>query len=188
MHAVLYSYLYDSVLVIETSYIYYLETNVKWFVEPCLTNCSFYWSDSYLHDRLFLKFCNLKFKKHPSEQYYSTINSYSKVQRNHGFKRMKRLITSLACFRNILHDFNFTESEIWTDKEHYETVKKYERSLNRTEAEKIILASFPNLTLTRVSRSILATIIVDETDWIVHSLKMVLSLTLYESVEWYWIC
>ena len=47
-------------------------------------------------------------------------------------------------------------------------------ALTRTEPEKIFLASFPNLILTRVIRSILATIIVDETDLIVHSLKMVL--------------
>ena len=90
---------------------------------------------------------------------------------------MRRLITPLACFRNILPDFNFTESETWTDKETYETTKNYKRSLTRTEPEKIFLASFPNLILTRVIRGILATIIVNETDLIVHSLKMVLWLS-----------
>ena len=153
-------------------------------VEPCLTICSSCWSDSYLHGRPFRQHCILKFKKHPSEQYYSTINSYSNVKRNHALKRIRRLITSLTWFRNIIPDFNLTELETWTGREHYETTKSYKRSWKRTEPEKIILASFTNLILTRVIRSMMATIIVDETDLIVHSLKnstLIFSLTLYES-------
>ena len=126
-------------------------------VEPCLTICYFCWFNSYLHGRIFWQFCNYKFKKYPLEQYHSPINSYSKVQRNNDFKRMRRLITPLACFRNILPDFNFTESGTWTDWEHYVTTKSYKRSLNRTEPEKIILTSFPNLTLASIIQIILAT-------------------------------
>ena len=96
---------------------------------------------------------------------------------------MRRLITSSACFRNILPDFNFTESETWTDRKHDETTENYKTSLNRTEPEKIILASFPNLILTRVIRSILATTIDVQTNLVENSLKngtMIFSLTLYE--------
>ena len=45
------------------------------------------------------------------------------------------------------------------------------RRTERTEPEKIILASLPNLILAWVIRSILATIVVDETDLVENSLK-----------------
>ena len=172
-------YSYDSVLVIKYFYttadlLRYVETTVKWFVEPCLTICSFCWSDSCLHGRLLWQFCNLKFKKHPSEQNCSTINSYSNVHRNHAFKRMRRLNMSLAWFRNFLPNFNFTESETWTDKEHYETTKNYKRSLNRTEPEKVILSSFANLILTMLRKTHISF-----TTWPIFLLKFILAFELW---------
>ena len=112
----------------------------KMIVEPCLIICSFCWSDSYLHGRLFWQFCNYKFKEHPSEQYYSPINVYSNVQRNHGFKRMRGLITSLACFRNILADFTLNWYwTLWNNKKLEEIFKSY-----RTGKNYLGLISKPN--------------------------------------------
>ena len=45
-------------------------------------------------------------------------------------------LRSFALCRNVLPDFNFFESETWTDREHYETRKKLQEIFKLYKTEK----------------------------------------------------